>query len=102
MGGLGGLGGAVPVGATFAGGAPPYKASKNTSNRFVLDLACLSGATNVPHSGGHSGGPAGCSREQGWAGWASMFQSQEVVYRETSIEDQYDRSYTEHNSTSDL
>ncbi len=28
----------------------------------------VSGATNVHHSGGHSGGPAGCSREQNWAG----------------------------------
>ncbi len=31
-----------------------------------------------------------------------MQQSQEVMNRETSIEDQYDRSYTEYNSTNDL
>jgi hypothetical protein len=27
-----------------------------------------------------------------------MYQSQEVMYRENSINDQYDKSYTKHNS----
>ncbi len=34
---------------------------------FVFDLACISGTKNVQHSGGHSGGPAGCHMEQNWA-----------------------------------
>ena len=54
-GGAGGVGGAAP-----AGGAPPVE----VCNCFVLDLVRLLGTTNVPHSGGHSGVPAGCSRER--------------------------------------
>jgi hypothetical protein len=57
-------GSSVPVGSV-----PPYKTWMNDC--LVLDLACLSGATNVPHSGG----PAGCSREHSRALWASIYQS---------------------------
>ena len=109
-GGAGGAGGAAPAGATPTGSAPPYKTPKNICYCFVLDLACLSGTTNVPHSSGHSGGPAGSRWEQNWAAAKQDEQAccchvpvtRGHVPSTKAKNDQYDRSYTDHNNTNDM
>jgi hypothetical protein len=92
------------ISAPIAKKTPDASPEPHSHGYCVLDLACLSGATSVKPSGGHSGGPAGCSREQNWARQdeQACFRHKRSCTEYKSKNDQYDRSYTDQNNTNDL